>query len=112
MAALTAKEIAEIERLCEAIERLDPSRCFGDAASRGSVDDPVMTEPSLTLSTLNLGNTITFDDERRRAGVGAPSGAVASVTIEGGERSWGEFMNRADLLAVRSWIDRVLEPTA
>ncbi len=66
-------------------------------------------EPPLTLNYLGWVNAIGFCDERDRDREHpAPAGAIASVTLSGADESWGEFMNRTDLLALRSWIDRVL----
>ena len=67
-----------------------------------------MTEVALVLSRCCTDpNTITFNDERDRSG-DAPNAAIASVTLDGPDSSWGEFMERRDLLAVRAGIDRFL----
>lgn len=50
---------------------------------------------------------IAFADERRRTELGAD--VAASVTLSGGEESWGEFLNFEDVVMVRQWCDRLLE---
>jgi hypothetical protein len=67
-----------------------------------------MIEPSLTLDRCcTWPNSVTFSDETGRSDTEGID-AIASVTLEGPDSSWGEFMTRNDLLALRAWIDRVL----
>jgi len=62
-------------------------------------------KPSLPSLELDTGaNTVTFDDERRRAPYQVPAGSFASVTFSGRVESWGEFLTREQALAVIGWL--------
>jgi hypothetical protein len=86
----------DAETILDAYEALRDALCGGP------------TEPPLTLNYRGSPNSIDFSDERARAGHDVDQDAIASVTLSGADESWGEFMNRTDLLALRSWIDRIL----
>lgn len=53
-------------------------------------------------------NSVSFSDERRRAGQEVAADAFASVTLSGRDSSWGEFLTRNDVLALRAWLDVLL----
>lgn len=67
-----------------------------------------MSLEPLELRVDDSDNTLTACDERDRAGVDLAAGAFASLTFEGTDESWGEFLDRASVAELHAWTGALL----
>jgi hypothetical protein len=51
---------------------------------------------------------VDLSDERDRAGVDLPADAFASITFQGREQSWGEFLSQTDVALLHAWTGALL----
>jgi hypothetical protein len=63
---------------------------------------------SLTGIDVRGDGEVNFSDERDRAGVDLPASAFASITFEGADQSWGEFLSRRDVALLHAWTGALL----
>jgi len=59
--------------------------------------------PSITLGEDETSQQVKFYDEREDY-----PGRFASLTIEDSDGSWGHFLSRRDIIALRSWCSWLL----
>jgi hypothetical protein len=69
------------------------------------------SQPLRSLDLDTGSSFVTFCDERNRPDAAIEPPYFASVTLSGGDSSWGEFLTREQAYALLGWLTTVLTTT-